>query len=203
MRKPCRIGTVVCVVACLTSLAWLAACVNAEQPAPPGAGATTSYGSAVPGQAMSDRHDQNDVSFLEQAVPLRQQAVTLAAMAGAHGSQQTLRSLANQIASDLQPSVIAALDWLRQWSQPTPTGSPTPSPNPVPQTQLRQLATTRGAGFDRQWAGAMSLTLTDSVRVVSAEDVYGEYPPVKAMALQWSTELQDEQQKLSALTSSS
>ncbi|HKN97876.1 MAG TPA: DUF4142 domain-containing protein [Pseudonocardiaceae bacterium] len=138
------------------------------------------------------------MSFLEQAVPLRRQADTLARLAIARSPDESLRSLAKEIDTAEQPSVTDALDRLRQWGQPA--AAATPSPDPVSRDQLRQLASARGAAFDRQWRDDIGRTLTRSLAVAGTEQAAGVSPPVKATALQWYTELSSEQEKLSALT---
>lgn len=181
------------------SVTVAAACVNAEQPAPPAAGPTVSYGNAAP-TATDQRHNRSDVLFLDQAIQLRRQTSTLVHLAATNSPDESVRALATEIDGTEQPSITDAQEWLRQWHQPTPSGPP--SPDPVPDTRIRQLSVTHGAEFDRQWAEDIGLVLTDSSRVTSTERVEGEYPPAKAMALQWATEIQDEQHKLADLRSS-
>lgn len=194
-----RVSKVLCAIAGVTSLACLTACVDAEQSAQAAAGTTTvSYGAASP-TAASSPHNQSDVRFLEQAVSLREQATALAKAATTRTSRDSVRALARQLATAEAPSVTDAQDLLRRWRQPAPPA--TPSPDPVPESRMRQLAAATGGDFDRKWAAQVDQLLTADERVAGDELATGAYPPAKAMAVQWSTEVRDEQKKLAGLRS--
>lgn len=194
-----RVSRVLCVLVGVTSLGWLAACVNAERPAPPGAGSSVSYGPASPSVAVREQHNQSDVGFLHEAIALRDEATTLGHLANTKSSLGPVRMLGRDIATAEQPDDKTARDLLRRWHQPvTPA---TPPPDPVPASQIRQLSAASGRDFDRKWAEAVQLMLADSRRVTATEEVAGQYPSVKAMAVQWSSQVRTQEKMVSDLRS--
>jgi uncharacterized protein (DUF305 family) len=194
-----RVSKVLCVLVGATSLVWLAACVNAERPAPPGAGSSVSYGPASPSVAVREQHDQSDVAFLQEAIALRDEATTLGRLVDSTSSRAPVRMMGRDIATAEQPNDETARDLLRRWQQPvTPA---TLSPDPVPPSMIRDLAAASGTDFDRKWADAVHLMLTDSKRVIATEEVAGVHPSAKAMAVQWSTQVRTQEKKLSDLRS--
>jgi uncharacterized protein (DUF305 family) len=191
----------------------LAGCVNAEQSAPPGAGQNQSYGpapttvaptsagsasgSVVPQQAGTD-HNAADVSFVDQAVALRQQAASLATKATTASTDSRIQSLATAIVADVVPSVDTLIGWLTQWG--APSSVPGQVPGLLSDAQVQQLESATGTPFDMQWLQAMQGNLQAAQTAATTEVSKGTNAAAKQLAQQWVTELKSELAKLKAIT---
>jgi len=190
----------------------LAGCVNAEKAAPPGAGASQSYGpppvvatSSVPSSAAvpasaGTQHNASDVTFLDQAVQLRQQAMTVATTAGKQSTNAQVRALATQIATDTVPSVNTMTGWLSQWGLSLPPAVPGQVPGLLTDAQVQQLNAATGTAFDMQWLQDIRGNLTAAQQAATTEASKGSNPAAKQLAQQWATQLATELTKLSAIT---
>jgi len=195
----------------ISALGWLAGCVNAEQSAPPGAGQSQSYGpapttvaptgspsgSVVPAQAGTD-HNAADITFVDQAVQLRQQAASLATKATTASTDSRIQTLATAIAADVVPSVSTMTGWLTQWG--APTSVPGQIPGLLTDAQVQQLESATGTPFDMQWLQAMNGNLQASQAAAQTEVSKGTNAAAKQLAQQWLTELKSELTKLRAIT---
>jgi uncharacterized protein (DUF305 family) len=192
----------------------LAGCVNAEKAAQPGAGASQSYGpppvvatssvpptsgTAVPASAGT-QHNASDVTFLDQAVQLRQQAITVATTAGRQSTNAQVRALATQLASDTVPSVNTMTGWLSQWGLSLPPAVPGQVPGLLTDAQVQQLNAATGTAFDMQWLQGIRGNLTAAQQAANTEASKGSNPAAKQLAQQWATQLATELTKLSTIT---
>lgn len=200
----------------------LAGCVNAEKPAAPGAGNSVSYGnppssqpapttppasapanpSAPPPSGQSatatrtaEHHNTADVTFTKQAVPLRQQAVTMANAAVKSSTDSRVRALAAQIAKD-NVSVSTMNAWLSQWGQ---VAAVTRNAGVLSTSQLNQLVATKGISFDMKWLQFMRSNLNAARQAATTEQSKGSSPQVKQLAKQWASALKTESSRLSAI----
>jgi uncharacterized protein (DUF305 family) len=199
----------------------LAGCVNAEKPAPPGAGDSVSYdpgpsapvttsttppsgsSSATPpsGQAATANntasgHNQADVTFARQAVLLRQQAVTMANLA-ANSTNAQVRALGERISKDTE-STTTLTGWLGQWGQSAPSASDN-VPGTLSAGKLQQLSSAKGTSFDMQWLQYMRANLTATRQAAQTEQAQAKDAQAKQLATQWVPTLKSELSALNAI----
>lgn len=211
-------GTVAAVLLSATALG-LAGCVNAEKPAAPGAGESASYGppvssappsttsAASPSSSVSpgsptqtaDKHNQADVTFAEQAVLLRQQALTMATVAGASSTNAQVKALATQIKNDTVPAISTLSTLLTQWGQNVPSADTANLPGVLTSTQLAQLTSAKGTAFDMHWLQYMRANLQAAGNAISAEQSGGSSAQVKQVAQQWSSTAKSELSKVNSI----
>lgn len=198
----------------------LAGCVNAEKPAPPGAGNSVSYGpavtttSATPSPSASanpsasqgattaaqtaDHHNQADVTFAKQALLLRQQAVSMAGAAGTGSVSAQVKALATQVSRD--PVATGTLtDWLTGWHQTVPTPGSDKVTGVLSTSQLHQVTSAQGTAFDMQWLQFMKANLASARQVVAAEQAHGTNAQAKQLAQRWAGLLKSETAKIDAI----
>jgi uncharacterized protein (DUF305 family) len=184
----------------------LAGCVNAERAAPAGAGNSQSFGPAAttssapssPALDAGTQHNAADVTFLDQSVQLRQQALTIAGLAAKGSSNAQVQSLATDITSASGPSVTTMTGWLTQWNQPAPGAGSVPGL--LAATDLQQLQTLTGTPFDMHWLQDVHGNLTAAQQAASTETAKGSNPQAKALAQQWTAQLKAQLAKLSTIT---
>jgi uncharacterized protein (DUF305 family) len=195
-------GTAAAVLLTATVLG-LAGCVNAEKAAPPGAGSSQSYAAAapvaLPAQA-ADQHNQADITFLDQAVRLRQQAVSIAGLAAKGSTNAMVRTLATKIAGDTVPPVDTMTGWLTQWSQPAPASVPGQVPGLLTDAQVQQLGSVTGTPFDMQWLQGIHGNLAAAAQAAGTEAAHGSNPQAKQLAQEWATQLKSELAALATIT---
>ena len=211
MRSTAIRGTAAAVLLSATVLG-LAGCVNAEKAAPAGAGASQSFGPAptttappsVPastsGGAAAAAHNAADITFLDQAVQLRQQAVGLATKASTVSTNSQIRTLATQIANDAVPSVDTMTGLLTQWGQPSPSSVPGQIPGLLSDSQVQQIEAATGTPFDMQWLQGVKGNLTAAEQAATTEASKGSNPTAKQLAQQWAAQLKTELNSLTAIT---
>lgn len=200
----------------------LAGCVNAEQPAPPGAGSSTSFGPPITSSApapttttppsssgapisgttaaqAADHHNRTDVTFGKRAVLLRQQALTLAGAANSAGISTGLKSLATKVSTDGGPKVSTLSAWLSAWGEQTPTPSGFPTEGVLSTSRLQQVTSAHGTAFDMQWLQYMKANLDAARQAANAEVAGGANQQAKQVARHWVTVLKAESSKLAAI----
>jgi uncharacterized protein (DUF305 family) len=200
-------GTAAAVLLTATVLG-LAGCVNAEQPAPPGAGESVSYGpppsvppqstpagsvSANPSGTPTAAHNQADVTFAQQVELLRQQAISMANAAGASSTNTQVKALASQITHDAGPSVGVVQNLLVRWNQ---TAGDQQSPGVLSTTQLQQVTSAKGTAFDMQWLQFMKANLNATQQAVTTETSKGADQQAVQIAKQWAAALSAELVKI-------
>lgn len=197
----------------------LAGCVNAEQPAPPGAGDSVSYGppitsapattspsaspttspSATTAAQTADHHNAADVTFAKQALLLRQQAVSLADAAGTASVSDQVKALAGQISKDpVAPRTLT--NWLTGWNQAIPTPGSEQVAGVLSTSQLHQATAAQGTAFDMHWLQYMKANLASARQVAAAEQAHGANAQAKQLAKQWAGLLRTEAAKLAAIS---
>ena len=210
-------GTVAAVLLSATALG-LAGCVNAEKPAAPGAGESASYGPPVssappstttanPSSSASqgsptqtaDKHNQADVTFAEQAVLLRQQALTMATVAGASSTNAQVKALATQIKNDTAPATNTLTTLLTQWGQNVPPADSANLPGVLTSAQMAQLTSAKGTAFDMHWLQYMRANLQAAGNAVTTEQSGGSSAQVKQVAQQWQPVAKTELSKVNSI----
>lgn len=201
----------------------LAGCVNAEKPAPPGAGNSVSYGppvtttqsakpsppatgSANPSAPQSpttaaqtaNHHNDADVTFARQALLLRQQAVALAQAAGTSSVSAQVKALAGQIGRD-PVSTGTLANWLTGWKQTVPTPGTEQVDGVLSTSQLHQVTAAQGTAFDMQWLQFMKANLASARAVVSAEQAHGANAQATRLAKRWAGLLASEASKIDTI----
>jgi uncharacterized protein (DUF305 family) len=188
----------------------LTGCVNAERAAPAGAGNSQSFGPAAtttstapassPATAAGTQHNAADVTFLDQSVQLRQQALTIAGLAAKGSSNAQVQSLATDIADATGPSVTTMTGWLTQWNQPAPQSVAGQVPGMLAAADLQQLQSLTGTPFDMHWLQDVRGNLTAAQQAAGTETTKGSNPQAKALAQQWTTQLKAQLAKLATIT---
>lgn len=223
MRTTAIRGTAAAVLLTATVLC-LAGCVNAEQPAPPGAGNSVSFGPPVTSASApptttaattspsvtpttqgttttatqsADRHNAADVTFAQQAVVLRRQALAMAGAAGTSGVSGQVRGLAGQFAQDAGPSVTTLTEWLSDWNHQAPAAADVHGA--LSTTQLSQLTAARGTSFDMKWLQYMKSNLAAAEQAATTEVADGASAQAKQAAQKWTTALRTESRTLNSI----
>jgi uncharacterized protein (DUF305 family) len=211
-------GAVAAVLLSATALG-LAGCVNAEKPAAPGAGESASYGpppssmppsttsAASPSSSASqgsptqtaDKHNQADVTFAEQVVLLRQQALTMATVAGASSTNAQVKALSTQIRNDTVPATSTLTTLLSQWGQNVPAADSANLPGVLTDAQMSQLTAAKGTAFDMHWLQYMRANLQAAGNAIAAEQSGGSSAEVKQVAQQWSSTARSELAKVNSI----
>lgn len=140
----------------------------------------------------SNGHSAADVTFVKQALLLRQQALTMATAAAASSTNSQVKALATTIKNDAVPSVTTLTGWLSQWNQPTPTASTDKGPGVLTSSQLAQLTSAKGTAFDMQWLQYMRANLQAAKNAAQTEGSQGSFGQAKQVAQQWSSALDAE-----------
>jgi uncharacterized protein (DUF305 family) len=202
-------GTTAAVLLSATVLG-LAGCVNAERAAPAGAGNSQSFGPAAtttsaapassPAATAGTQHNAADVTFVDQAVQLRQQAVTIANLAAKGSSNAQLQSLATDIAGGTGPSVATMTGWLTQWNEPAPQPATGQVPGVLAAADLQQLQSLTGTPFDMHWLQDIRGNLTAAQQLAGTEASKGSNPQAKTLAQQWTAQLKTQLAKLATIT---
>lgn len=196
-----RVRRLVPIVGLLVTGVVLTGCANHEEPAPPGAGTSASYGNPVSPSSPRVAPDQADVTFLDHAIRLRRQGIDIADLARQNGTGSALRALASQVAQLDVPRVDKMALALSNWGQPVPlAGSGGAVPGLLTADQIGDLRAMRGTAFDDRWKQDMGENLDGSLRACQTEQLAGADPRTKQLAEQWSGSLQDERTKLSELS---
>jgi uncharacterized protein (DUF305 family) len=179
----------------------LAGCVNAEQPAPPGAGDSVSYGAPPASTTAAESPSTTasggatqaaDVTFVKQALLLRQQQITMAAAAATSSTNSQVKALAATIKNDSVPSVTTLTGLLSQWGQQPPTATTDRAPGVLTSSQLSQLSSAKGTAFDMQWLQYMRANLQAAKNAAQTERSQGTSSQAKQLAQQWSSTLDAE-----------
>ncbi len=206
MRTTAIRGTAAAVLLTATVLG-MAGCVNAEQSAPAGAGNSQSFGppatttSAPPvSSSAGTQHNAADVTFLDQSVPLRQQAVTIANLAAKGSTNTQIHSLATDIAGSTGPSVTTMTGWLSQWNEPAPQSVTAQVPGVLAAADLQQLQSLTGTPFDMHWLQDVHGNLTAAQQLATTEVSKGSNPQAKTLAQQWMAQLKTQLAQLATIT---
>ncbi|HEY3606467.1 MAG TPA: DUF305 domain-containing protein [Pseudonocardiaceae bacterium] len=185
----------------------LAGCVNAEQSAPAGAGNGQSFGPAVTttsappvSSAAGTQHNAADVTFIDQSVQLRQQAVTIANLAARGSTNTQIHSLATDIAGGTGPSVTTMTGWLSQWNEPAPQSVAGSVPGVLAAADLQQLQSLTGTPFDMHWLQDVRGNLTAAQQLAGTEASKGSNSQAKALAQQWTAQLKTQLAQLATIT---
>lgn len=213
MRTTAIRGTAVAVLLSAAALG-LAGCVNAEQSAPAGAGQSQSFGpapttSAAPKTTASSggtnpsgangSHSSADIAFLDTAVQLRDQAVSLATAASTASTDTRVKTLAGQIANT-GPSVTTMSNTLAGWGAPAPTTVPGQIQGLLTETQVQQIESASGTPFNMQWLQGMKGNLTAAQQAATSEASKGSDPATKQLAQQWVGQLKTQLNSLAAIS---
>lgn len=206
MRTTAIRGTAAAVLLSATVLG-LAGCVNAEEPAAPGAGDSQSFGpppttttTTAPSVSSSsvsptssggttqtaNKHNATDVAFATQAVLLRQQALTMATLAGADSTNAQVKALATKIKNDTVPAQAQLTTWLQGWGQTVPSADSAKLPGVLTSTQMSQLTSAKGTAFDMHWLQYMKANLQAAKDATAKEQSDGAFQQAKQMAQQWA-----------------
>ncbi|HWC81881.1 MAG TPA: DUF305 domain-containing protein [Pseudonocardiaceae bacterium] len=176
----------------------LSGCANHEQAAAPGAGDSVSYGMppattsnsgtggetmvpAAPSQADST-HNQADVTFLDDVVLLRQQAVQLATLGQSTATNPKLKTLCGQLAANVYPDAATLTGWLSQWNQPAPTAQSAQVDGLLTSSELSQLQAMSGTGFDSKLVSDLVANHQAVLSAANTEVTSGSNPQAKQVA---------------------
>jgi uncharacterized protein (DUF305 family) len=130
-------------------------------PGRPGESASVLPPDRVPTPA-GNRHNDHDVRFVRMMIPHHRQALELAALAPGRARDPRIRAIAERISVAQGPEVDVFLAWLRERRLPPEepaAGHPHDHgdmPGMASPAQVRALAGTTGAAFDRMFVDLMA-----------------------------------------------
>ncbi|WP_020674376.1 DUF305 domain-containing protein [Amycolatopsis nigrescens] len=151
-------------------------------------------GSDAPGAAVPDASPPSpgvsgfnpvDVAFATQLIPHHQQALEIAAHAGAQAVGPGVKAVAARIEEADEPQVAELSKLLENWGQPAPEdpgidhGSPT---GKLSETEVGRLRSATGAEFDRLFAELMIKHHQGSVSMANKQIAEGVNPEAVDLA---------------------
>jgi uncharacterized protein (DUF305 family) len=174
-----------------------------------GTTSNTGSGSASPvpassaAPAVSQAHNQADVSFAQQMIPHHAQAVAMSKLAAERASSPQVKTLATRIEAAQQPEIDQMSGWLRAWGAPVPDttapgmdmggmsqhnmpGMDNSSGNAMPgmmsTEQMQQLSQANGASFDKMFMQMMIQHHQGAIEMAKTELAQGANPDAKTLA---------------------
>ncbi len=139
------------------------------------------------------------MTFAEQAVLLRQQALTMATVAGGSSTNAQVKSLAAQIARDTVPETGVLTTVLTQWGQNVPSADSANLPGVYNSAQLAQLTSAKGTAFDMHWLQYVRANLQAAVTACQTEQSGGASAQVKQVAQQWASVAKSELSRVNGI----
>jgi len=134
------------------------------QPGGPGEPATTGSTDAVD---RSQEWNHTDVAFMQMMIPHHAQALEMSQLAAKHADDKQVRSLGDRIRGAQAPEIQAMSAWLEERDMEVPRPGEDPRKfdhsqhghnammGMMTQSQMSQLASARGHGFDRLFLRGM------------------------------------------------
>ncbi|WP_186316146.1 DUF305 domain-containing protein [Catellatospora sichuanensis] len=154
--------------------------------------------------------NDTDVTFAQQLIALRRQALWLAQQGVERAQAVGVKQLATQIAAEQGPQIQQLTTWLTQWGLPVPampSGTalpPLPSmgpgmPSMPPAQELSQLQSLSGEQFDQKFLELMIPNHEGAIASATAELANGVNPSAKQLAEQVKTSQSAELEQLRQL----
>ncbi|MEO6411196.1 MAG: DUF305 domain-containing protein [Pedococcus sp.] len=142
--------------------------------------------------STSTSFNDADVTFAQSMIPHHQQAVTMAKMARSHASSAEVKSLATRIEAAQGPEIATMTGWLNAWGKDVPSGSGMGGmdhtmggdgmPGMMGESEMNDLDTASGAGFDRMFLTMMIEHHTGAIEMAKTEQSEGESSDAVALA---------------------
>ena len=133
-------------------------------------------------------YDSDDVAFATNMIPHHQQAVELSALVPDRSTDPAVKKLASDIAAAQGPEIETMKVFLVQWNEnpDTDTGSGHSGHGPmqgmVDEPTMAQLASLKGAEFDKLWLESMIAHHQGAIGMAKAEIANGENVDAKRLA---------------------
>lgn len=150
---------------------------------------TSRSASASGSTAAAASHSQADVSFATEMIPHHGQAIEMADIALQQASNSQVKQLASQIKSAQGPEISTMSGWLKDWGAPVPSATMSGMAsggmgmhNMMSAEEMKNLATTRGADFDKLWLQMMIKHHQGAIAMAKTEIATGQYPAATALA---------------------
>lgn len=126
-----------------------------------------------------------DIMFLQMMIPHHEQAIEMSRLASSNGASPAVQQLAEAIASAQAPEIEQMRAWLEGVHAPDMMGhGHMPMSGVLSASQMSELASARGAEFDRLYIEGMIGHHQGAVQMAQDELVAGEDPKVIALAKQ-------------------
>jgi uncharacterized protein (DUF305 family) len=145
-----------------------------------------------PGGSTKSSFNDADVTFAQSMIPHHQQAVVMAKMAGSHASSSDVKSLADQIKAAQGPEIATMTSWLKSWGKDVPSGTDMGGmnhdmggddmPGMMGQSEMNDLDTATGTGFDRMFLTMMIEHHTGALEMAKTEQADGKDPDAVTLA---------------------
>lgn len=153
------------------------------------------------GSSASSEFNDADVTFAQAMIPHHQQAVVMSKMAQMHASTPEVKQLADKIEAAQGPEIDTMTGWLKAWGKDVPSGSGNdmggmnPSsghgtggmgssemPGMMSDADLKRLAASTGAEFDRMFLTMMIKHHEGAIEMAKTEQADGKNPDAVALA---------------------
>lgn len=145
-----------------------------------------------PGGSTQSSFNDADVTFAQSMIPHHQQAVVMAKMAGSHASSPDVKSLADKIKAAQGPEIATMTSWLNAWGEDVPSGTDMGGmnhdmggddmPGMMGQSEMNDLDTATGTGFDRMFLTMMIEHHTGALEMAKTEQADGKNPDAVTLA---------------------
>lgn len=152
-----------------------------------GSGATAS---SPAGSSATGAHNNAEVAFGTDMIPHHGQAVVMADLAIAHGTDARLKELATKIKAAQGPEIKTMSGWMTSWGMSIPAMGNAQGMGSVgagnygmmTNAQMGTLGNARGVAFDRLWLQTMIKNHQGAVAMSRIELAQGSNPDTKKLA---------------------
>ena len=144
------------------------------------------------GGSTDSSFNDADVTFAQSMIPHHQQAVVMAKMAGSHASSPEVKQLADKIEAAQGPEIATMTGWLNTWGKDVPSGNGMGGmdhnmggdgmPGMMGQSEMNELDTAAGTGFDRMFLTMMIEHHTGAIDMAKTEQADGQNLDAVALA---------------------
>lgn len=150
------------------------------------------------GGSTSSSFNDADIRFAQSMIPHHQQAVVMAKMTGSHASSPDVKSLADKIEAAQGPEIASMTAWLNAWGKEVPSADGMGGmdhamggdgmPGMMGESQMNNLDTATGSGFDRMFLTMMIEHHTGAIEMAKTEQTDGQNPDAVALAKKIETD---------------
>ncbi|MGZ4447849.1 MAG: DUF305 domain-containing protein [Nocardioides sp.] len=174
-------------------------------------------GDDAPAHATHSMHasfDDADVAFASQMVPHHAQALAMVRLAQGRPLDPAVATLMGRIRDAQAPEIDEMTSWLQSWGHPVDDSSAGTGgmdsmagmdstgdamPGMMTAAQMRRLADSGDAGFQRMWLRMMIRHHEGAIAMARTEIAHGKYPAALDLARSITTSQAQEIQRMKAM----